>query len=117
MSDFQRVLVVDDGERTPDRALSAELAELGVASVTAPVDAAEDVLALISRPSAILLQLPKQARDARHSSFLELAERLKANDAGIPVIVIDPSSVSHAGGYASVLQSQFGAQAMAKPDL
>ena len=49
MNDFPKVLVVDDGERTPDDALSAELAGLGYASVTASLEAAEDVLMGCSR--------------------------------------------------------------------
>ena len=53
MNEFPKVLVVDNGERPLDRALSAELAELGFASVTVSREAADDVLALIRSPSAI----------------------------------------------------------------
>jgi DNA-binding NtrC family response regulator len=117
MDAFRKVLVVDDGERSSDRALSAELAELGYASVTASLEATEDVLAVIPRPSAILLQLPNRKRSPDYESFMELAKRLQANDSGIPVILVDSSASSHPGGYASVLQDRFGARALAKPEL
>ncbi len=117
MDAFQKVLVVDDGERRSDRALSAELAELGFASVTASLEATEDVLALIPRPSAILLQMPNGKRSPVYESFMELAKRLQANDADIPVIVVDSSAPFQPGGYASVLQDCFGAPALAKPEL
>jgi hypothetical protein len=115
MNNLAKVLVVDDGERTPDRALSAELAELGLASITTPLEATEDVLASIPPPAAILLQLPREDRDG-YQSFMDLAERLKASETGIPVILVDPASTAHAGGYASILESQFGAHALAKPE-
>src|SRR5215210_2153914 len=47
MGALQQVLVVDDGHRAIDHSLAAELAELGYASVTASLEAAEDVLAVI----------------------------------------------------------------------
>ena len=117
MDDFQKVLVVDDGARTPDRALSAELAELGFASVTTSLEAAEEVLSVIPRPVAILLQLPNCPRSPSYDSFMELARRLRANDSGTPVILVDGSAASHPGGYASVLQDRFGARAVAKAEL
>ena len=117
MDAFQKVLVVDDGERTAARALSAELAELGFASVTASLEATEDVLAVIPRPSAILLQLPNGKGGLSYHSFMELAERLRADNSGIPVILVDSSAPTHPGGYASVLQDRFGARALAKPEL
>ena len=119
MSEFQKVLVVDDGNRPSDHALSADLAELGFASVTTSVDATDDVLELISAPAAILLQLPKAAKGAIYERFMDLAARLKAKQgaAGIPVIVLDTPSGLHAGGYASVLESELGAHALSKPEL
>lgn len=116
MDAFQKVLVVDDGERSTDRCLSAELAEMGFASVTASVEATEDVLALIPRPSAILLQLPNPKRSPNYDSFMQLAKRLQANDSGIPVILVDPAAIQ-SGGYASILQDRFGARAVAKAEL
>jgi hypothetical protein len=62
MNDFPKVLVVDDGERNVDRALSAELAELGFASVTASLEAADDVLELIRPPRRSSCRFPKTAR-------------------------------------------------------
>ena len=114
MNDFPKVLVVDDGERSPDRALSVELAELGFASVTTSFEAAEDVIALLPVPSAILLQLPGTKTAARHQSFRDLAERLKANQtlAGVPVIVVEPRK-----GLSSVPGAKpFGLHVLAKPD-
>src|SRR5829696_5565858 len=92
MNDVPKVLVVDDGERSPERALSVELAELGYASVTTSFEAAEDVLAVLPIPSAILLQLPNTSDKARHQDFRDLAERLKAKKtfAGIPVVMVEP---------------------------
>ncbi len=117
MNAFRKVLVVDDGERRSNRALSAELAELGFASVTTSLEATEDVLAVIPPPSAILLQLPNGRRSPDYDSFMALAKRLRANDSGIPVILVDASAPSQPGGYASVLQDRFGARAVAKPEL
>src|ERR671933_295927 len=92
MNDVPKVLVVDDGERSPDRALSVELAELGYASVTTSFEAAEDVLAVLPIPSAILIQLPNGPEGARHQAFRNLAEHLKAKRdlSGIPVVVVEP---------------------------
>ena len=118
MNEFPKVLVVDDGERPLDRALSAELAELGFASVTASHEAADDVLALIRSPSAILLQMPADRQSREYASFLKLAERLKASDAvGVPVILVDLATSAQPGGYASLLEAHFGAQALARPGL
>ena len=69
MNDFPKVLVVDDGERNADRALSAELAELGFASVTASLEAADDVLELIPSPAAIFVQVPKDSSPAQQKRF------------------------------------------------
>ncbi len=117
MNDVPKVLVVDDGERSPDRALSAELAELGFASVTTSFEAAEDVLAVLPTPSAILLQLPTAPDAARHQSFRNLAEKLKAKKSltGIPVVVVEPrQSLSALPAYQRI-NDTFGAYALAKP--
>ena len=118
MNEFPKVLVVDDGERPLDRALSAELAELGFASVTASHEAADDVLALIRSPSAILLQMPADRQSREYASFVKLAERLKASDGvRVPVILVDLATSAQPGGYASLLEAHFGAQALARPEL
>jgi hypothetical protein len=119
MNDVPKVLVVDDGERSPDCALSAELAELGFASVTTSFEAAEDVLAVLPTPSAILLQLPSNPGAARHRSFRDLAERLKAKTTltGIPVVVVEPrQGIKGLSGTHPRIGDQFGIHALAKPD-
>ena len=118
MNDVPKVLVVDDGERSPDRALSVELAELGFASVTTSFEAAEDVLAVLPAPSAILLQLPGTPDAARQQAFRDLAERLKAKQAlaGIPVVVVEPRRRIRAPSAARRMNEPFGAHALAKPD-
>ena len=73
MGALQQVLVVDDGHHAIDHSLAAELAELGYASVTASLEAAHDVLAVIARPAAILLQ----ASSRRDPAYAQLSERLR----------------------------------------
>lgn len=118
MSEFQKVLVVDDGARTPDHALSMELAELGFASVTASFEATDDVLETIPPPAAILLQLPKRSDGAGYRRFMELAERLKAGErtSGIPIILVDRSLGLDQGGYVSALQTKIGTQTLHTPE-
>ena len=115
MGAFQKVLVVDNGERTPEFALSAQLAEMGFASVTAQVEAADDVLALIPCPAAIVLQMPKGAGWAERQRFMALAERLreKQRGTGIPVIVLGGAN----GATSSVLQNELGTRILSKPEL
>ena len=119
MNDVPKVLVVDDGERSTDSALSAELAELGFASVTTSFEAAEDVLAVLPTPSAILLHLPRKPDAVRHQGFRDLAERLKAKKSltGIPVVVVDPrQGLKEALGPHDVLEGAFGMHGLTKPD-
>jgi hypothetical protein len=118
MSEFQKVLVVDDGARSSDYALSAELAELGFASVTTSLEATDDVLEVIPSPAAIVLQLPKPSRTADYRQFMDLAERLKANReiSGVPIILIEQPLGMQAGGYASILQNELGAKVLSKPE-
>jgi hypothetical protein len=119
MNDVPKVLVVDDGERSPDSALSAELAEFGFASVTTSFEAAEDVLAVLPTPSAILLHLPRKPDGERQQSFRNLAERLTAKKSltGIPVVMVDPlQGIKGAFGLQEALEGSFGLPALAKPD-
>jgi CheY-like chemotaxis protein len=118
MNKLRKVLVVDDGARTPEYALSGELAELGFASVTTSVEALDDVLAMTSPLAAILVQLPEGRQSARKQQFIEVAERLRTEGqiSGIPVVVLDRATARAAGGYASALQSSFGAAALSQPD-
>ena len=123
MSDFQKVLVVDDGARTAEHPLSAELAELGFASVTTSLEATDDVLEMLPPPSAILLQLPKRSETVNYKRFMDLAARLKAklkakkDMSGIPIILVEPPFGAAGGGYASALQTELGAGALNKPEL
>ena len=118
MSEFQRVLVVDDGARSPEHTLSIELAELGFASVTTSLEATDEVLDLLAPPVAILLQLPKKT-GVDYRRFIELADRLKANKSisGVPIIVVErPFAANGAAGYAALLQSELGTRVLSKPE-
>jgi hypothetical protein len=117
MTEFQKVLVVDDGARNAEHAISAELAGLGFASVTTSLEATDEVLELIPPPAAILLQLPKRSRTADYKDFMDLADRLKAKNSAIPVILIDQAFGIPSGSYAAVLQSELGSKALNKPEL
>ncbi|MDR7039029.1 hypothetical protein J2X36_003801 [Methylobacterium sp. BE186] len=114
MGALQQVLVVDDGHRAVDHSLAAELAELGYASVTASLEAAEDVLAVIARPAAILLQTPARGG----SAFAERAAALRAQmrDAGIPVLVVDEAAGARSGAPVD-LKSRIGPYVLNEPDL
>ncbi len=113
MSALQQVLVVDDGCRAADHSLAGELAELGYASVTASIEAADDVLAVIARPAAILLQRPSQPTP----SYLRAVERLRAamKRGGIPVIDVDDAPCRI--GAPADLKSQIGPYVLNEPDL
>jgi hypothetical protein len=117
MNGLQKVLVVDSGERAIDSALSAELASMGLASVTAPVGAADDVLALIPSPAAVVLHIPHEADWVERKRFLDLAERLRTNlrPDNVPVIVINGSTGN--GAHAMLLQSELGTRILSRPEL
>jgi hypothetical protein len=119
MGEFQKVLVVDDGARDTEHALSAELAELGFASVTTSLEATDHVLEMIPPPAAILLQLPRRGQSANCRKFIELAERLKAKKdiSGIPIVLMEPRLGASGGGFASLLEDELGVGALNKPDL
>ena len=117
MGEFQKVLVVDDGARGAEHALSIELAELGFASVTTSLEATDEVLELIPPPAAILLQLPKRSKSADYKRFMDLHRRLKAKNSGIPIILVDEPFDIPGGSYAAVLQSELGSKALSKPEL
>jgi hypothetical protein len=114
MNGMQKVLVVDNGERAPDSALSAELAGMGYASVTAPFEAADDVLALIPSPAAVVLQMPREADWSERRRFLELATRLRKTLAASRTPVIVTGGVN---GAVAMLQNELGTRAVAAPDL
>lgn len=118
MTPLQRILIVDDGARETDAALSAALAELGYASVTASLEATDEVLALIPTPKAIVLQLPRGADAAARARFMHLADRLRARrgDDCAPVIVAEAATLAAPGGFARLLEAQVGAGVLAGPD-
>lgn len=126
MTSLQRIVIVDDGERALDTALSAELAELGYASVTTSLETTDEVLALIPTPAAIVLQIPRGASVEDRARFQALADRLRARRGagGPPVIVLDPredsagSTVGErlAGGFSALLEPRVGKPAMARPE-
>ena len=107
MNGLHKVLVVDNGEREPDSALSAELAGMGYASVTAPFEAADDVLALVPSPAAVVLQMPRRADWSERRRFAALAQRLRhtLSPSGIPVLVIGAT-----GDAVALLQHELGAR-------
>lgn len=115
MTDLQRIIVVDHGDRDPEFGVSRELAELGYSSVTTPLEAAEEVLALTSAPDAFVLEIPRRGDAAIRARFNDLARMLKRSHAAVPVIVIDKARDSGNGGCAAVLQSAFGIAATAGP--
>ena len=115
MNSLHKVLVVDDGNRPAADALSLELAELGFASVTASLEAAEDVLGVIDPPSAIFMRMPRR-QSADYPSFVAMADQLRARlgEKGAPVILWEGSA---AGGISSVLARELGPQVLSRADL
>ena len=113
MGALQQVLVVDDGHRAVDHSLAGELAELGYASVTASIEAADDVLAVITRPAAILLQRSTKPTPA----YAQLVERLREamKRGGIPVIDVDETPCRV--GAPVDLKSRIGPYVLNEPDL
>ena len=112
MGALQQVLVVDDGHRAVDRSLAADLAGLGFASVTASIEAADDVLAVIARPAAILLQLSSRADPQIAALAARLREQMRAG--GIPVIDMDDGLRA---GAPVDLKSRIGPYVLNEPDL
>lgn len=112
MGALQQVLVVDDGRRAVDRSLAADLAELGYASVTASIEAADDVLAVIARPAAVLLQLSSRT----DPDYARLAARFReeVTRGGIPIIDVDQTPCN--AGAPADLKSQIGPYVLNEPD-
>ncbi|GJE27467.1 hypothetical protein [Methylobacterium organophilum] len=111
MGALQQVLVVDDGRRAVDHSLAADLAGLGFASVTASIEAADDVLAVIARPAAILLQL-SSTDPTRAALAQRLREQMLAG--GIPVIDMDDAGPR--AGAPVDLKSRIGPYVLNEPD-
>jgi hypothetical protein len=110
MNDFQKVLVVDSGDRLAEDVFSAQLAEFGFSSVTTSYEAAEDVLGLIRTPSAIVLNMSRADASADYDRFVAVATALKTRETalGIPVILWDRSREVEAGGLSGILADAFG---------
>ncbi|GLS43814.1 hypothetical protein [Methylobacterium brachythecii] len=113
MGALQQVLVVDDGVRLADHSLAADLAGLGYASVTASIEAFDDVLAVIARPAAVVLQ----SSNRRDAVYERLANRLREQmkRGGIPVIDMD-GGLMRAGAPVD-LKSRIGPYVLNEPDL
>ena len=113
MNGMQKVLVVDNGERDSVSALSAELAGMGYASVTAHYEAADDILALIPSPAAVVLHMSKRADMSERQQFIELARRLRKtlSSSQTPVIITGGTSA------AAILHNQLSTRAVAMAEL
>lgn len=117
MPPFRKVLVVDDGAREPDRALSAQLAEYGLSSITASMDATEDLLDVIPPPSAIMLHMPcASAGPEARKRFLDDSQRIRLKASGVPVILVDDSIVATSGACARLLAAEFPGALLSKPE-
>lgn len=118
MNDLQKVLVVDDGDRNPIDSLSAELAELGYSSVTASFEAADQVLDVIQRPSAIFLKMPARIGSPDYQNFLALAEMLRQREgtSGVPVIMWERQAVLPSGGLSVLLDGEPAPKVLTAPE-
>jgi len=115
MPDLKRIIVVDTGDRGPDATVSAELAELGIMSVTLSLEAAAEVIGTLPEPDAVLLHLPDEAGPAIRADFAAFADELEASNPTLPVIIIDGAADQIVGGHISFLQGQISAASVAKP--
>ncbi len=113
MNALRKVLVVDSGQRGAADLLSTELAELGLSSVTTSVEAADVVLEVIARPSAIFLNMPSPAA-LDHDSFVQLAASLRSGErtSGIPVIQWSADEAHPTGDVSAVIRTAVGPQAL-----
>ncbi len=108
MSELKRIIVVDNGDREPEAALSAELAELGYASITTSVEAAPDVFAAMVEPAAVLLHMPDDSDARTDAAFAAFADRLENAHPQIPVIRLDSGQSRLSGNHLATLQSRVG---------
>lgn len=116
MNALRKVLVVDSGHRAETDLLSTELAELGLSSVTTSLEAAEAVLDVIERPSAIFVNMPTRSDSLQ--SLRELAATLRRSEraAGVPVIEWNREIALLEGGLSRILSVEIGPQALAEPE-
>ena len=75
--------------------------------MTTPFEAADEVLAMMQSPVAIVLQLSSQSDASERARFMDLATRLRQamQASGTPVIVTGGTS-----GAATMLQNHLGAR-------
>ncbi len=118
MNGLRKVLVVDSGHRGGHDLLSTELASLGLSSVTTSFEAADEVLHLIERPSAIFLNMPVSDASAEREGFVRLALELRTatRTLGIPVIEWDHEAALVRGGISAILRTEIGPQAVSEPE-
>lgn len=119
MNELRKVLVVDNGLRGGHDFLSAELASLGLSSVTTSFEAAHDVLHLIERPSAIFLKMPLSGSGPERDSLARLAAEFRTGHRtlGVPVIEWDHDAALSSGGISAILRTEVGPQAVSGPEL
>lgn len=115
MNALRKVLVVDNGYRAETDLLSTELAELGLSSVTTSLEAAEAVLEVIDRPSAIFVNMSGRDRAAGLHEFTA-ALRRSERAVGVPVIEWSRETAKTAGGVSAILRSAIGPKALCGPD-
>lgn len=108
MADLKRIIVVDNGDREPQAGLSAELAELGYASITTSVEAAPDVFASIVEPDAVLLDIPGDSDARIDAAFTAFADRLERTHPAIPVIRLEGTGAGLGNANLATLQSRIG---------
>lgn len=118
MNSLRKVLVVDNGHRGVVDPLASELSELGLSSVTTSFEAADDVLQIIDRPSAIFLKMPADV-GSDHATLMALAASLRSADrtSGIPVIMWDRQMAATNGGITAILRNEVGPQAVSGPEV
>ncbi|MGY6568301.1 MAG: hypothetical protein ACXIVE_04835 [Salinarimonas sp.] len=115
MPDLKRIIVVDTGDRGPDAAISADLAELGIMSVTLSLEAASEVISTLPEPDAVFLHLPDGAGPAIRADFAAFAGELEASNPALPVITIDGAADQMAGSHLSFFKGQIGSASSEKP--
>ncbi|WP_133768881.1 hypothetical protein [Enterovirga rhinocerotis] len=113
---MRKVLVVDSGHRTETDLLSTELAELGLASITTSVEAAEAVLDMMDLPSAVFMNMP--GRPEGLEPLRRLAATLRGSDrtAGVPIIEWTREAALSVGGVSALLKAAIGPQALHAPE-
>lgn len=97
MNHLPKFMVIEGGKDTKPHhssPISSELAGLGLSSVTASLEATDNVLRAMPEPSAILFQIPSGKQDDSYESFKALAKRLRsdAQTSNIPLLMVEPTN-------------------------